>query len=219
MISPPSNRAISREIRRGPRPVPPYLREVVPSAVGSSEDGQAAVLGDSHAGRPRPNSITLSAWARSRCRQLALRRRAIASVTPARVRDLNAVREAGLEDCRRRLLVGHDDAGAAGRSRLELEPLLLGDPAGTRRSASLVDVREGATGAMSTFHPPCFDLRQVEEVVDQRTGKIVASRSDRRKGESTLAARLSDPASSFSDSSRERISIEFSGVRSSLRDM
>ena len=49
-ISPPSNRAISRLIER-PRPVPPYLRLVVPSACWKGfEDDPLLLSGDADAG-------------------------------------------------------------------------------------------------------------------------------------------------------------------------
>ena len=63
MISPPSNRAISLEIDR-PSPVPPYLREVVPSACWNA----SKIASSLSSGIPTPvsmteNWITFSAWA------------------------------------------------------------------------------------------------------------------------------------------------------------
>ena len=67
-ISPPSMRAISREIER-PRPVPPYLREVVPSACWKASKIRLSLS----SGMPTPVSVTAKAITRSAARSTSLR--------------------------------------------------------------------------------------------------------------------------------------------------
>ena len=99
-ISPPSSRAISRLIDR-PRPVPPYLRLVVPSACWNASKMSCCLS----FAMPMPVSRTSKAITPPSTRssvRLANRRsfsaRRIVSVTPPRSGELERVRQQVLED-------------------------------------------------------------------------------------------------------------------------
>ncbi len=106
MISPPSSRAISREIER-PRPVPPYLREVVPSACWkASKIRYQLVVGDPHAGvddGERDHALGLRSVVVAE--HLTRWRRADRQRDVAVMGELERVREQVLEDLAEPLLV------------------------------------------------------------------------------------------------------------------
>jgi hypothetical protein len=95
----------------------------------------------------------------------------------AGVGELERVREQVLEDLLEPLVVGDDRHRKLGVDLdLEIEPVLLGDGAECPLGV-LADVRERDRREVE-LHPPGFDLRQVEDVVDQRQ-QVVARGVDR----------------------------------------
>src|SRR6476620_1470607 len=107
-ISPPSRRAISRLIDR-PRPVPPYLRLVVPSACWNSSKTSRSLS----SGMPMPVSVTLKAiplgpGERRGREPHALRREADRQRHAALVGELHGVGQQVLEDLLEPLLVGDE---------------------------------------------------------------------------------------------------------------
>ena len=180
-ISPPSSRAISRLIER-PRPVPPNLRLVVPSACWNASKISCCLS----FGMPMPVSLHLerdhAALARDRAcgsrTAASASARWIDSVTPPCSVNLNAFDSRFLSTCcsrwpsvydRRRHVRRDVDREARGSSARP--------PAGTcaRRSrvTSVIDTSLGVD-----LHLAGFDLRQIENVVDQ-VEQIRARRVDR----------------------------------------
>ena len=109
-ISPPSRRAISRLIER-PRPVPPYLRAVVPSACWNASKISRSLS----SGMPMPVSITENAITRLGARRASAARSCASSGATldaqrhaALLGELERVREQVLQHLLQALLVGDD---------------------------------------------------------------------------------------------------------------
>jgi hypothetical protein len=173
-MSPPSRRARSREID-SPSPVPPYLRCVLPSACRNASKMTPCCCGDADAGVAHGERDS-APWAPGETR----------AATPPPVGELQGVRQQVLEDlperCGRSRCVrrasGLDDARSAGPSAGER--LNVG-PAPRRRASG--------TGSASRSRLAGLDLRQIEDVVDQRQ-QIVAGRRDRLRELDLLGVRL-----------------------------
>ena len=116
VMSPPSSRARSREIE-SPRPVPPYLRCVLPSACRKASKIAACWC----AGMPMPVSRTANDTVRSDSDEHAQR-------DLPRLRELQRIREEVLENLPEPLGVGfHPFRRARFHGHAETEPLLLRD--------------------------------------------------------------------------------------------
>ena len=168
-ISPPSMRAISRLIER-PRPVPPYLRLVVPSACWKASKMMRCLS----SGMPMPLSVTENATTTSAPSSVAasrlqpLVRDAHGERHAAALGELEGVREQVLEDLVQALRVGLDRLGQARRRARSSK-------ARPRFSATCRKVcsTSRSTSAKTTSpdvdrHRARLDLRQVEDVVDER---------------------------------------------------
>ena len=167
LISPPSSLAISRLIDR-PRPVPPYLRLVVPSACWnaskmtwclSGENADAGVfdLERDHVG----GAIEAGMAARP-----AVRRRLDRQRDRSLLGELDRVRDQVLEHLLHALLVGDDRAdGVRIEVDAEGQALAAGDLA-----EGAIDVRlhvgERHRHGVDVHHAR-LDLREVENLVDQ----------------------------------------------------
>ena len=172
VISPPSRRASSRLMDR-PSPVPPYSRLVDPSACWNASKMIAASRGDADAGvlnreghdrSPRSSTVSSAAPARSRARS---------ELTLALVGELERVREQVLEHLLQPLQVGLERRRhpRIDRSRRGMPALVLAPPGG-RCARRIVAPRRSAAGAMFSASRAGFDLREVEDVVDQASRSV-----------------------------------------------
>ena len=188
-ISPPSRRDSSRLIAR-PRPVPPYLREVEPSACWNASKMICCLSGE----MPMPvseteNAITWLAW---RSSSLSADQPLVGAGDRERhralVRELERVRQQVLDDLLQPLDVGDQRL----RQRLldvdpEVEVLRLGEVAEAPldRAVQVVDAHLADVDRDRAR----LDLRQVEDVVDQHQ-QVVARRVDRLRELDLLAGQV-----------------------------
>ncbi len=178
-IAPPSRRAISR-LMVSPRPVPPYLRLVVPSACWNASKMSFCLS----SGMPMPVSCTAKRMDLRRRRARARR----ASSTPPFAVNLNAFDSRFLRICCRR--VGSLNIVAGSRSvhrDVEGEALLLGDV--PERPLDVVAHLVERERARVDRHLARLDLRQVEDLVDELQ-QIVARRVDRLRELHLLAGQV-----------------------------
>ena len=199
-ISPPSSRAISRLIDR-PRPVPPYLREVVPSACWNASKIRLSLS----SGIPTPVSMTENPITRSAA---AERRRSAARSGPADIRstsvtppawvNLNAFDSRFFSTWPSRCSSETIDAGSAGSISTLNDRPFCSAMCRNARSASSIDIRQCDRREIE-LHPARLDLGQIEDVVDQRQ-QVVAGGVDRAWR--TRPRDRSANRSSFSASSR-----------------
>ena len=203
-ISPPSSRDSSRLMAR-PRPVPPYLRLVRAVRLLERLEHDLLLVGrDADAGVADVEGNRLAPAWRDEFTMLDVQRHLAAG------RELEGVGQQVLEDLLQALGVGDHRLGQA-RIELdeEIEVLRFRDVA-ERALAVVVQVVE-AQLAHVDHDGARFDLRQVENVVDERQ-QVVAGRVDRLGELHLLPERL---PSLFWQSWSDRISRLFSGVRSS----
>ena len=178
-ISPPSSRAISRLIAR-PRPVPPYLRLVLPSACWNASKMICCLSG----GMPMPVSVTENASTLSlELSDLVVRIPAVVGRLHACKRtwpwcvNLKALESRFLMTCCSRLASVMIDRGSSGSSSIdEVDALGLGHVA-ERALDVVVQVVEPQLADVDHDRAR-LDLRQVENVVDQHQ-QVVAGRVDR----------------------------------------
>ena len=170
-ISPPSRWAISRPIDR-PRPVPPYLRLVVPSACWKA----SKIIMCLSAGMPRPVSVTRKATTPPGSSAAARRRGSwkmarggagrTSSETEPAVGELDRVGQQVVEDLLQALAVGveHGRRALVDRDR-QGQALLVGEGAeGGGHVGGQVGQGEGRRGQL---HLPRLHLGQVEDVADE----------------------------------------------------
>ena len=180
-ISPPSSRAISRLIAR-PRPVPPYLRLVVPSACWKASKMMRCLS----SAMPMPVSVTESAI-QSRP---GAQRRALGGADPERdaalFGELEGVREQVAQHLLQPLRVGaHGRRQGAVDLDQEVELALLGDlPEGALHVVA--EVAEADLGDLEADRAG-LDLGEVEDVVDE--GEEVRAGGVDRLGELALLVR------------------------------
>ena len=178
-ISPPSSRAISREID-SPRPVPPYLREVVPSACWNASKIRYSLssgiptpgIGDREPDHP---------LGLARARRCATPERScrypIDSVTPPSWVNLNAFESRFLSTCPRRCSSEMTDPGNSGSISTANDRPFCSATCRNARSASRYTSDQRDRREIE-LHPPRLNLRQIQNVVDQRQ-QIVPRRMDR----------------------------------------
>ena len=177
-ISPPSSLESSRLMAR-PRPVPPYLRLVLPSACWNASKMICCLSVE----MPMPVSVTVkaitrSAWfSSSSFGRPAGDGRGDRQRHPAGLGELEGIREQVLDDLLQALHVGvHRSAADPGRAR-------CGTPRPwNRRCAGTCAPRSGCSSARRSSldvdrDGSRLDLREIEDVGDQRE-QIVARRVD-----------------------------------------
>ena len=171
-ISPPSRWAISRPIDR-PRPVPPYLRLVVPSACWNASKISMCLS----AGMPMPVSVTRKAttpWAGSAA--AARRRRSwkmarggagrTSSVTDPLSVNLTALDSRLLRTCSRRWRSVSSSAGAPW-STLTVRVRPFWSVRGRNARRQIGGQIGESEGRRRQLHLPRLDLGQVEDVADE----------------------------------------------------
>ena len=180
VMSPPSRRARSREIDR-PRPVPPYLRCVLPSACrNASKMIVLLVRGNADAGVAH--------------RERARRRRTRASTrsdTSPRSVNLNAFDSRFFRICPSRCASVSIRSGAPGSTAVrQAQSLLLGDR--LQRADERLDGARDRDRLGRELDLAGLDLRQIEDVVDERE-QIVARREDRLRELDLLVRQVARP--------------------------
>ena len=196
--------------------MPPYLRLVVPSACWnaskmirclSRRDADAGVghrEGDHRIGARRAISL-LAAPAAGR------RGRPRASRCPRSV-NLKALESRFLSTCCRRLASVSIAGGSVGVELDARTPAPCARPPGGSSARRSRAARRSATALDVDRHRARLDLRQVEDVVDQRQQVGAGGVDGAARTRPASSVRL---PSAFSDSSFDRISRLLSGVRSS----
>ena len=173
VMSPPISSASRRLIAR-PRPVPPKRRLVETSAWLNDWNRRPTRSG----GMPRPVSLTAAEIAIGPSR-VADRVGLDGQRDLPRVGELDRVAQQVQQDLAEPRDVADDDARRARPDVADQLEALLGRPGGhqlQRRLDALVEVERGGL----QVHPPRLDLREVEDVVDDREQGLAAGADDLR---------------------------------------